>query len=192
MGLFRKFFGASQNTKRISWFEFISDYLDLKFENNNIRKEFDDFIQKTHTENPTEDQFKEFIIFDLFIDYATFLTCFTKEESQLLLATLETNILARLIQKGYFPKPEKSDDRDWQEKLEDRFNEYLPCLEEFTQEGLKNWNVNRHFGSELGKKWSKNFTGDEKNPLIVYAATWLFLTRAKHVGQLLKSIKVVF
>ena len=98
------------------------------------------------------------------------------------------NILATLMQEDYLPKPDKFDDKDWQKKFEARFNEYLPCLEEFTSEGLKKWDINRHFGSELGKKFSKNFTGNEKNLLVVYPATWLFLTRVKHIGQALKGI----
>ncbi len=181
--------GFLQKHKKIDWFEFISEYLDVKFENNKIKEEFDNFVKKTRIENPTDNQFEEFIIFNLFIDYAIFLKYLSKEKAQLLYETLEENMVAKLIMAGY-----KIDTPLFIKKVEIRFDEYLPCLEEFTQENLKKWDVKKHFGSRLGKKFVENFTGKswEENPLLVYPATWLFLTKVIHIGKLLEDIEVIF
>jgi len=177
-----------EKIKKIDWFEFINIYLNIVyFEKNNLKQQFQDFFKKTNINHSTESLFEEFIIFNLFIDYAIFLLHFSKEKAHLLYETLEENMVAKLIMMDY-----KIDNSLFMKKVEERFTEYLKCLKEFTPRGIKRWNINKHFGSELGKKFAKNFIGEEKNPLVIYPATFLFLTKVKVFNSFLEEIKVIF
>jgi len=201
MGFFSKIFKekkVNHTDKPFTPQEFANLYVGIgKFENNRLINDFNNFSSIRHT----KEQFEEYVIFDLFTDYATFLTVFTKEQSEFLIQIIEMfeiNTLAELTQNSNLPNLKILQNKKWREKLHKRFNQYAPCLEEFflvlDKKIYREVFFNKHSSFELSKKFAKNFTGTEKDPALIVCATSLLLAKIGTIGKALRlrEIKVDF
>jgi hypothetical protein len=164
--------------------EFASTLVGLKFENDHPIKGFNRFLSKeiaARGDKLSDNHFLEYLIFDLFTDYACFLLAFSQEVSRMLFETYSTNILVRLLGEGYKV--------DWEEfwgLFNKRAIEYHPYLQEYDPEYIKTIDINKYVPG-LGKAFSMNFVG-YKNAIIIYIAHWGFVSKIRYIGRFLKDI----
>ena len=162
--------------------EFASILVGLKFENDHPIKGFNRFLSKeiaARGDKLSDNHFLEYLIFDLFTDYACFLLAFSQAVSRMLFETYSTNILVRLLGEGYKV--------DWEEfwgLFNKRAIEYHPYLQEYDPECIKKRDIN--YLSGLGKAFSINLIG-WKSPPIILMADWSFVSKLKYIGKFLKD-----
>jgi hypothetical protein len=160
--------------------------VDLKFEYSDPKKEFNrlsDLSREIETRNDKSSNtgFLEYLVFDLFTDEACFMLAFSQEVSSMLFETYYGNILVRLISKGY-----KVDTKEFAVLFVKRSAEYHQYLQEFDPGYMKKININKYVPG-LGKAFSINFVGD-KDPRIIYAAQWMFVSKLRDIVKYLKDV----
>jgi len=150
--------------------------INLKFEKNILEK---DFILFASSKKKLKKQFfYEYLIFDLFCDYACFLLAFKQEICEELLEIYVSNIIIRL------PKKYSIDWEKFETLFKKRFTEYYPYLQEIN----KPIDPNNHI-SGLGKLFSINFIGNKDDLEIIYKAQMLFITKLEiFYGSFLKKL----
>lgn len=159
--------------------------VDLKFENDQITKNFDSLLKWVEPKKRRSSKlFLEYLVFELFTDHACFLLAFNREISFALFEIYSMNILVKLLSKSYKAK-DLSEEFD--KLFKKRFIEYHPYLEEYGSKYIKKIDPNSYL-SGLGKVFSMNLVG-YKDPAIIDMVHWMFLIKLKHYyGKFLKKL----
>lgn len=169
--------------KTISLEKFALILVDQKFENDRIIKHFNDLSEGIESRDgkSSNTRFLEYLVFDLFTDRCCFMLVFSREVTQMLFQIYYSNILIRLLTKGY-----KIDNLpEFEALFNKREMEYAEYLHEYSPEYMKNLPDNYVPG--LGKAFSMNFAGCE-DPRIIHAASWDFVQKLEHIGKYLREI----